>query len=569
MTFQLSPSVAVTETDLTNIIPQVATSTGATAGQFQWGPVEQITIVDNEEQLVDQFGKPNDTNFKDFLVASSFLAYASNLKLVRVVDEVGDSNNPAASNASATATATGTGTLIKNVDDYENTSFAASPDLWVAKYPGALGNSIGVAWADDTGFGDLDTNGDPTWVWYDLFDSGPASTPTTNEYHVVVYDADGTITGTAGTALERWSYVSNDPNAIDFDGSSAYFVTKINNGSDWIWVANDTLLVELTGTNDGVVLGGGADGGVVSDADRITGFSLFSNAETVDVSLVFASDAGTTAAKWIIDNIAEVRRDCLALVSPLQTDVVGIASATTALGNIQTTRNTFGSSSYAVMDSAYKYMYDRYNDKFRWVPTNGDIAGVIARTDSVADPWFSPGGYDRGRIKNAAKLSLDQSKTIRDELYKKGINPVTVFPVEGPILLGDKTLLTRPSAFDRINVRRLFIVLQKAIATAAKYMLFEQNDEFTRARFVNMVEPFLRDVQGRRGITDFRVVCDSTNNTAEVVDRNEFVADIYIKPTRSINYIKLNFVAVRTGVDFEEVVQGISPDFGQSPLGTI
>lgn len=564
MTFQLSPSVTVTETDLTNIIPQVATADGAMCGQFTWGPVEEIVIVDNEESLVDNFGKPNDTNYKDFLTASSFLSYASNLKLVRIIDETGDSNTEAASNASATASASSTGQLIKNLEDYENTSFSGSTDLWVAKYPGSLGNSIGVAWADTTGFNATDSNGDPSWAWHDLFDSAPS----TNEFHVVVYDADGGITGTTGTALERFAFVSDQSDAKAFDGSSAYFKTVINNGSAWVWVANTTL---LSGDNDGVQLGGGEDGLAVGDSERQTGLSLFENDEVVDISIIFAGGASTVTSKWIIDNIAEVRKDCVACVSVEEDDVVGVTNVKTALSNILSTRNSMGSSSYAIMDSAYKYMYDRYNDTYRWIPLNGDIAGIIARTDNEVDPWFSPAGFDRGRIKNAAKLTLQtkMKKTIRDELYKKGINPCVVFNLEGPILYGDKTLLTRPSAFDRINVRRLFIVLQKAIATAAKYQLFKQNDEFTRTRFVNMIEPFLRDVQGRRGVTGFRVVCDETNNPGEVIDRGEFVADIYLKPTRSINYIKLNFVAVRTGVEFDEIVLSQNPTFGENPLGSI
>jgi len=553
MAFSLSPSVTISEVDLTNIIPQVATSTGATVGQFVWGPVEEITIIDNEEELADVFGAPTVTVYKDFLCSASFLAYAAGLKLVRVVGS-------GALNAASTGTSSGTAILIKNQTVYDVTSFTSSTNLWVAKCPGALGNSLGVAFADTAGFNDVDSNGDKTWPWEDLFDSAPG----TNEFHVVVYDAGGLITGTVGTVLERFAYVSTSTTAMDFDGTPAYFKTKINNLSKWIWVAKTSL---LTGTNNGRALNGGADGSDATEADRNAGFALFANGETTDVSLVFASGAGATASKYIIDNVAEVRRDCLAIVSPLEADVVNVTNETTLLNNILTTRNTYGSSSYAVMDSAYKYMYDRYNDTYRWVPLNGDIAGIMARTDANYDPWFSPAGFEKGRIKNALKLTGNQTKPTRDELYKKGINPCTFFPVEGPILFGDKTLLTRPSAFDRINVRRLFIVLQKAIATAAKYMLFEDNSDFTRARFVNMVEPFLRDVMGRRGITSFRVVCDSTNNTPEVIDRNEFVADIYIAPMRSINFIKLNFVAVRTGVSFDEIVQ--SPQTGGNILGTV
>jgi hypothetical protein len=547
MAFQVSPAVTVSEVDLTNIIPTVSTSNGGTVGQFQWGPVEEVTIVENEDGLVSQFGKPNSTNYKDFFCASSFLSYASNLKVVRVIDETGDSNTAGGTNASATASATGSGQLIKNRTVYENTSFSASFNLWIAKYPGALGNSIGVAWTDTAGFNATDSNGDPSWPWHDLFTDAPAS----NEYHVVVYDFDGTITGTASTALETFAFVSTTSTASYFDGSSGYFATKINTESEWIWVGKTSL---MTGSNDGIQLGGGSDGLAIGTSERQTGIDLFANSETVDISLLFVGGADTTSAKYAIDNIGEVRKDCLILVSVEEDDTVGVYSTTTALSNILTTRTTLGTSSYAVMDSAYKYTYDRYNDTYRWVPLNGDIAGLIAKTDNDYDPWFSPAGFNKGRIKNALKLSLDQTKTTRDELYKKGVNPCTVFPIEGPILFGDKTLLTKPSAFDRINVRRLFIVLEKAISTAANYMLFEQNDAFTRARFLNMVEPFLRDVQARRGITDFRIICDATNNTGEVIDRGEFVCDIYIKPTRSINFIQLNFVAVRTGVAFEEIV---------------
>jgi phage tail sheath protein FI len=257
-------------------------------------------------------------------------------------------------------------------------------------------------------------------------------------------------------------------------------------------------------------------------------------------------------SEYVLENIVETRKDCVALISPEYSDVVNNAGDEVA--DITAYRNQFNSSSYAIMDSGWKYQFDKYNNVYRWIPLNGDIAGLCARTDNDRDPWFSPAGFNRGQIKNVVKLSWYPNKTDRDELYKIGVNPVISFPGEGVILYGDKTMLTRPSAFDRINVRRLFIVLEKAIARAAKYSLFEFNDEFTRAQFVGLIEPFLRDVQGRRGIFDFRVVCDNSNNTPEVIDRNEFVGDIYIKPARSINFIQLNFIAVRTGVAFEEIV---------------
>jgi phage tail sheath protein FI len=279
---------------------------------------------------------------------------------------------------------------------------------------------------------------------------------------------------------------------------------------------------------------------------------LFENPDSVDVSLLMAgATTGTDTPNYLI-GIAESRKDCVVFVSPEFSDVVDNSGSEAT--DVASTAGTYTKSSYAVMDSGWKYQYDKYNDVYRWIPLNGDIAGLCARTDSERDPWFSPAGVNRGIIKNVVKLAWNPTKANRDALYKVGVNPVVTFPGEGTILYGDKTLLSRPSAFDRINVRRLFIVLEKSIARAARSSLFEFNDEFTRAAFVNLVEPYLREVQGRRGIYDFRVVCDITNNTPEVIDRNEFIGDIYIKPARSINFIQLNFVAVRTGVAFEEVV---------------
>ena len=250
----------------------------------------------------------------------------------------------------------------------------------------------------------------------------------------------------------------------------------------------------------------------------------------------------------------ETRRDCVAFVSPHRSATVGVASSTTATDNVIDAFDLCPSSSFVVFDSGYKQMYDKYNDVFRFVPMNGDTAGLCAFTDQVADTFFSPAGFNRGNVRGAIKLSYNPKKSERDRLYRARVNPVVDFPGQGVVLFGDKTALAKPSAFDRINVRRLFLLLEDAISTAAKFSLFEFNDEFTRAQFRNLIEPFLREIQGRRGIFDFRVVCDDTNNTGEVIDRNEFIGDIYIKPARSINFITLNFVAVRTGVEFSEVV---------------
>jgi len=295
-------------------------------------------------------------------------------------------------------------------------------------------------------------------------------------------------------------------------------------------------------------------GGIVSESPSEgniqSSYAIFANDQLYDVSIIPTGAVSGATVTYIINNIAEVRKDCVVFASPERANVIN--NSGTEATSVVNFRNSLPSTSYAVLDSGWKYQYDRYNDVYRYVPLNGDTAGCAVRTDFVADPWFSPAGFNRGQIKNVVKLAYSPGATDRDTLYKRGINPVVTFPGNGTVLFGDKTLLAKPSAFDRINVRRLFIVLEKAIATAAKFQLFEFNDAFTQAQFRNLVEPFLRDVQGRRGITDFKVVCDSTNNTEVVVDRNEFVADIYIKPARSINFIQLNFVATRSGISFTE-----------------
>lgn len=390
-----------------------------------------------------------------------------------------------------------------------------------------------------------------------------------DELSVVVVDEDGKFTGAPGTVLEVFTNLSRATDSRGDDGSSAYYKTAINDLSRYLWWAADrsgaasntavlvsasTALVPYT-----VSLSGGTAGvaeSSIAAADLAAAWDLFADTASVDVSLLIAGKAagasGTQMANYIIDNISEARKDCVAFISPQKSDVVRTDGAES--DSVVTFRDSLRSSSYAVMDSGYKYQYDKYNDVYRWVPLNGDIAGLTARTDQTRDPWFSPAGFNRGSIKNVVKLAWNPKQAERDVLYGKGVDPVVTFPGQGTILFGDKTLLAKESAFNRINVRRLFIILEKAIANAANAMLFEFNDEFTRAQFKNLVEPFLRDVQGRRGIYDFRVVCDETNNTSEVIDSNRFVGDIYIKPAKSINFIQLNFVAVRTGVEFDEII---------------
>ena len=395
-----------------------------------------------------------------------------------------------------------------------------------------------------------------------------ASTGSTGDaIHVAVVDEDGQWTGVKGTVLEIFENVSVAADAKDNTGASNYYKDVVNNKSNYIWwtahnadltnagSVSDNVTFSSSSKNLTVSLVNGSNGSAATASEINLAYSKFKNSEDIDLSFLLAAGGGQTVATHLINNIAVVRKDCLVCLSPPSTTVVdnGTYEGKEA-EDVVTYRDSLPASTYAVMDSGWKYQYDKYNDVYRWTPCNGDTAGTMVRTDSTRDPWFSPAGFNRGNIKNVVKLAWNPNKTERDKLYKNAVNPIVTFPGQGTVLFGDKTLTSQPGAFDRINVRRLFIVLEKAISTAANSTLFEFNDDFTRAQFRNLVEPFLRDVKGRRGITDFRVVCDTTNNTAGVIDRNEFVGDIYIKPARSINFIQLNFVAVRTGVEFSEIV---------------
>ena len=428
------------------------------------------------------------------------------------------------------------------------------------------------------------------WRFSDLFDAPPGTSDwaTANargeldELHVAVYDKTGDLTGfdvdvkgqRTAAVVEVFPAMSKNPSAKTTQGGNNYYPDVIFRSSNFIYwtdhisagsnwgtdIATGTDYTLVSGVNVDT-LTGGTDDYAVTAGELELAYDKFADTENLDINLVLGGPssavadtvAGHDTHVTMITDLVELRKDCVGFVSPYRAATVGVTSSITATENVKDAFDTCPSSSYMVFDSGYKYMYDKYNDVYRFVPLNGDTAGLCAYTDGVADPWFSPAGYNRGGLRSAIKLSYNPQKADRDILYKARINPVVDFPGQGVTLFGDKTALSRPSAFDRINVRRLFLVLEKAIATAAKFQLFEFNDEFTRAQFRNLVEPFLRDVQGRRGIFDFKVVCDTTNNTGEVIDRNEFIGDIYIKPARSINFITLNFIAVRTGVAFSEV----------------
>ena len=734
MAIQLSPSVSIKETDLSNVVPAVATSIGAAVIEAGWGPVQEVTTIDSENSLVAQFGKPNDLNAANWFAAANFLSYSNNLLVVRsdttrqrnavssltgTVSSIpvissgmnyasatiaigspdtagqiaplqilsggsGYATPPAITIAApgtgtqATASAVlGTGATAGQVVSITMTNpgsgytsapvvtlsgggatieavlatalvtvggIQATADVVVvgglvseivitnpgsgyytapttsltgvaivgqaisvatlgpvvtvsggikingldqytasyengegyvgefaAKYPGSVGNSIRVSMADAASFA--------TWEYKDFFASAPGTSTYTasrggagDEMHIVVVDKDSKWTGAAGTVMEKFEYVSKASDGKKDDGSSAYYRTVLKEQSKYVWNMDHPSVATNWGTEASAIaytsigstaitrdLSGGVDHFISTTGQRINAFSLFANDEELDVSLLIAGKANATIANYIIQNLAEARKDCLAFISPedVSSGSILIGNTSAIATKIIAYRNALPSSSYFVIDSGYKYQYDRYADKYRWVPLNGDIAGLCARTDETNDPWFSPAGLTRGSIKNVVKLAYSPTKTDRDNLYKSGINPVVSFPGQGVVLWGDKTGQSKPSAFDRINVRRLFIVLEKAIATAAKYQLFQFNDVQTRSEFVSSVEPFLRDVKGRRGIYEFKVICDTSNNTPQVIDTNRFVASIFISPARSINFIELNFVATRTGVSFEEIAGSV------------
>jgi hypothetical protein len=627
---QLSPGVNYSEIDLTNVTPNVASTTAAIAGVFQWGPAEKIVTITSEDDLVRVFGKPlRDDNGIDFHCAANFLQYGRDLRVVRAIGS--DETNANSSGI--------TGLQYANEDVLGGTDGLTA--AFYAKYPGVLGNSLKVVVIDGDGEATLTVGATASigtntirfstvlggtleendklifqtnqFAQTFLVDSAAGNTVTTKTYiastiglsasmkfrskyadlfqltaetstqaaakggandelNVVVIDEDGLFTGTKGTILETFQNVSKAYDARNNDGQPNYVTSVINTQSNYIWAGDleqlwgETIAKDLT-TSFSDISGGyaaakvsryslsGGTGASSTTANIFTkGYSKFLDRDNVDISLLISGRSDATTVKLLADLVNE-RKDCVLFVSPTLSDVLNKTQAQ-ATSSVITTRNeTYGmNSSYIVMDSGWKYIYDKYNDMFRYIPLNSDIAGLCARSESATQAWFSPAGLNRGTIRNSIKLAFNPDQSSRDLLYVAGVNPVATFSGEGTILFGDKTLLKKPSAFDRINVRRLFITLEKTIATAAKYSLFEVNDEFTRSQFRNLVIPYLRNVQAQRGITDFRVICDETNNTGQVIDNNQFVADIYIKPARSINFIQLNFIATRTDSTFTEII---------------
>jgi hypothetical protein len=616
MSFSVSPSVNIREVDLTTSIPAITTPPAVIAGVFRWGPVNERVLISSEIELANVFGTPTDFNAETFFVAADFLSYSNALFVTRVV-----SDDAAAA-------------IGQN---------SANDEVFKSKYPGALGNSIEVAYVvtdssgdnsefstevfendsfdiefnsstltlitendinqigviagdtlvigtDDTGFQSLEvisidnisqesiSNTEieftheitfrqrftqattPNKVFRNWKNAGSVDgAPDQGNLHIVVIDTTGSFSGNAGTILEKFENLSLTAGTKSPEGSNLFYKDVISERSRFIQIGEDS--IANAAAREYISLSGGSNGlneSAVPFGKIAQGYELYREANDVDVAFILQGKARgldsneSSLANFLVSNIAETRRDCVVFISPRRGAVVDVATEQQKLNNVIAFRDGLQNSSYWFMDSGYKLRYDKYNDVFRSIPLNGDIAGLA----SLVEPFESPAGFRKGRVRNVIKLAFNPNKTQRDQLYGKDVNPVITQAGQGTILFGDKTGLgtATGSAFTRINVRRLFITVQKAIATVSAQLLFEFNDEFTQNQFRQIVDPFLRDIQGRRGIIDFRVVSDATVNTPQVVDANTFRANIFIKPARSINFIELTFVATRTGVEFDEIV---------------
>lgn len=593
-----SPAVVVREIDLAGGVPNVQSTTGALVGKFNWGPVLQRVNISNETELVETFSTPFEGATTDFLSASQFLRYSSSLQMVRnIVDgDLSAFSMQGAAGVGAPADSNGTylipNPLVLNSNDFDQreSTLSATVDSdgsgnlgtagyeFIAKYPGLLGNSISVSYCP----ADTTKAAFNAWAYNSLFDKAPTTTTyadqlgsSNDEIHLVVIDEDGLISGSKGSVLETYPSLSVMKNARADDGRTNYVCDVVSALSKYVYMIK--LDLQIIGAGGGTnqfdatdfqvatpqartysLESGISSASELGTAEVIEAFDYFADKDQTEVDFLIAPSMADRASHTTVVNDlvakATSRKDCVVVASPARDDIIGVTSDADKVTNTIATADTFTNSSYLVLDNNFLKVYDKYNDAYEFIPAASTVAGIMAATDFNRAAWFSPAGSRRGQLLGITSLAYSPTKAQRDALYKADVNPIANIPGQGSILFGDKTALGKPSAFDRINVRRLFIILERAIGRAAEQVLFEFNDEFTRAEFVNIVEPVLREVQGRRGITDFRVVCDETNNTAEIIDRNEFKADIFIKPARSINYVTLNFVAVRSGVDFEEVV---------------
>lgn len=570
-----SPGIIATERDFSASVQMLGTSTGGTVINSKWGFVEQEMVCGSEQELVAQAGKPTDVNFRDWFVAANFLKYTSALRWVRVIDEETAKN--------ATAGGSTHGILIKNEGhlDVVRSVGASLTHHFAAKCPSDLGNSIQVDIADSTTY--------TGWAHANLFDTAPGSSgplsgnvaDALDEIHVVIVDKMGLFSGTPGSVLETYPYLSKARDAKGVDGESSYYINVLNARSEYVWglkPVDGTHVVEDTDSEFTAVggnltagkpfialadaysvqLSGGSDGTVPTKDAYIAAFEVLTTPDDSDVALLFAGGTGGDANHSYVSNyvLTEVSRrgDMLAFVSPKFSDVVGVLKSQVVTNLLETKNGFTTKNSYGVMTTGYKLQYDRYNDTNRWVPGNGDDAGLCARVENQFNVWVSPAGFNRGQYIDCLQLAFNPDKNARDALYRENINPITTFPKDGTILYGDKTLQAKNSAFSWIGIRRLFNYLRKSIVQASKYSLFEFNTQFTRQAFKDMIEPILREIKARNGVVDFYVRCDESNNTDAIIQKGEFLADIIIKPQYSIQGIRLSFTAVRREVSFDEVI---------------
>ena len=592
-----SPAVVVKEVDLSGVVPNVQTSTGAIVGKYRWGPVEERKKISNESELVSTFSSPDSNNNIDFHSASMFLKYSNSLNVVR--------GNPTGAFNSGVSTkgifdSSGNvglqptkATLIKNDKTFDSATSGLLTAVnnvggkvqYVGRFPGALGNSLKIELlgATDSAAGSSSFDG---WTYKNSFQRAPGTSAyatkfgaTLDEVHLAIIDSDGLFSGTRGTVLEAYDAASVAPDAKLEDGTTNYIKDLVNKRSNYIRFMNFDSAMTTAGAGitradagagteykstahpivDQKALNHGLDGNALTAGQYKLGYDLFNDKDIVEVDfLISPSMVSRADQKTVVNDLVataqSLRKDCVVVASPARSDIINAGSSAAITNNIVATGEDLTASSYLVYDANLTKVYDKFNDKFITIPAAPSTAGIMALSDNTAAPWFSPAGSRRGNLLGITDLAWSPTKSQRDTLYRNYINPIVQLPGQGTLLFGDKTHLLKNSAFDRINVRRLFLSIERAIAVAARNVMFEFNDEFTRAEFVNVVEPFLREIKGRRGITDFKLVCDSTNNTSAVIDRNEFIANVFVKPARSINFVTLNFVAVRTGVDFTEIV---------------
>ena len=563
------PGVYTSERDLSQNARAFGNTAGGFVGTFNWGPVDAVTYVSTEDDILAYFGKPDDVNYADWFSAANFLLYTGSLSLKRIVSE----------NAKNASSGTDAGILIKNERDFE-VQDSTLTEYFYAKYAGDLGNSIAVHVADSATFTD--------WDYASEFDTAPGSSESSEVYgsdmndeiHVVVVDVYGKITGIPGTVVEKFAYLSKSADAVDINGQASYYKNVINRNSAYIYVGKpiDASLTQDPSTTHNtfgekftalpyvaltapvsLFLTDGANGGIADKSAYVSGFQEMANIDDNDVAVIFTGNCGgdenhADVCNTVGSTVKKNQRR-VGFFSPKISDVVGVSSEQAAFDNIMETYDAITEKhSYVSMATGVKSIYDKYNDVYRWIPTNSDEAGVFARIHNSEGKWVSGAGYNKGVYSNAKGLAYNPNETHRSKLYAKNINSVIQESGAGILLLGDKTLQGKNSTFSFLGTRFLFIELRNIIAEASKYTLFEFNDDFTRSQFRDLVVPTLRDIKGKRGMHNFLVVCDTTNNTPKVIQNGEFRGDIYIKPNYSIQQVLLTFASVNRTLTFDEVV---------------